>query len=563
MSEISIGRYLFERLNQVGVKTIFGLPGDFNLSLLDKLYEVPGLRWAGNANELNAAYAADGYARVNGMGCLVTTFGVGELSAINGIAGSYAECISVLHVVGVPSTMVQAKRLLLHHTLGDGDFTAFHRMYQRITKTTAILSDDATAASEIDRCIKTCIMTHGPVYLGVPANMATATIDASLLETPIDLSPELNDQDAENEVIDAVLHLIQNARNPIILSDACASRYDIKEEIKTLIDITQFPTYVTPMGKSSVNEQHPRYGGVYAGSISKPEVKKAVESADLILSIGSLLADMNTGNFSQSYSTKDIVEFHSTFTMIKNATFNGVQMKFVLQKLAEKVGDVVQNYVPVPIASKPSPNKPLDPLTPLAQQWLWKEVSTFLKEGDIVIAESGTPAFGINEVTLPTGTRCISQLLWGSIGYTVGACLGICLATQEIDPSRRVILFIGDGSLQLAVQELSTMIRWGLKPYLFVLNNDGYTIERLIHGPEAQYNDIQPWNHLQLLPDFGAKNYEAVRISTVGGWSQLTQDPEFNESSKIRLIELILPRLDSTDALVKQAKMITDINSKR
>lgn len=120
MSSVTLGRFLFERLNQLQVQTIFGLPGDFNLSLLDKIYEVDGMKWAGNANELNAAYAADGYSRVKGLACLVTTFGVGELSALNGVAGLYAEHVGMLHVVGVPSILSQAKQLLLHHTLGNG-----------------------------------------------------------------------------------------------------------------------------------------------------------------------------------------------------------------------------------------------------------------------------------------------------------------------------------------------------------------------------------------------------------------------------------------------------------
>ena len=85
---IPLGLYLWTRIKQVGVNRIFGVPGDFNLTLLDHIYDVEGLEWVGNTNELNAAYAADGYARtMHGAGCLVTTHGVGELSALNGIAG--------------------------------------------------------------------------------------------------------------------------------------------------------------------------------------------------------------------------------------------------------------------------------------------------------------------------------------------------------------------------------------------------------------------------------------------------------------------------------------------
>nr|AAP75898.1 pyruvate decarboxylase [Lachancea kluyveri] len=563
MSEITLGRYLFERLNQVEVQTIFGLPGDFNLSLLDKIYEVPGMRWAGNANELNAAYAADGYARIKGMSCIITTFGVGELSALNGIAGSYAEHVGVLHVVGVPSVSSQAKQLLLHHTLGNGDFTVFHRMSANISETTAWVTDIATAPAEIDRCIRTTYVTQRPVYLGLPANLVDLMVPASLLDTPIDLSLKPNDPEAEAEVVNTVLELIKDAKNPVILADACASRHNVKSETKQLIDITQFPAFVTPLGKGSIDEQHPRFGGVYVGTLSNDDVKEAVESADLILSVGALLSDFNTGSFSYSYKTKNIVEFHSDYIKIRNATFPGVQMKFALQKLLSQVGEVVKDYKPVAVPAKPTPNPACDPSTPLKQEWVWNQVGRFLQEGDVVITETGTSAFGINQTHFPNNTYGISQVLWGSIGFTTGACLGAACAAEELDKNKRVILFIGDGSLQLTVQEISTMIRWGLKPYLFVLNNDGYTIERLIHGENAQYNEIQPWKNLDLLPTFGAKDYETYRVATTGEWDKLAQDEAFNKNSRIRMVEVMLPVMDAPSNLVKQAQLTASINAKQ
>ncbi|CDH11210.1 Pyruvate decarboxylase [Zygosaccharomyces bailii ISA1307] len=563
MSEITLGRYLFERLKQVDTNTIFGVPGDFNLSLLDKIYEVQGLRWAGNANELNAAYAADGYARVKGMAALITTFGVGELSALNGIAGSYAEHVGVLHIVGVPSISSQAKQLLLHHTLGNGDFTVFHRMSADISETTAWLTDIRTAPAEIDRCIKVTYVTQRPVYLGLPANLVDQMVPASLLNSPIDLTLKENDPEAEAEVVDTVLELIKNAKNPIILADACCSRHNVKAETRQLIDITQFPSFVTPMGKGSIDEQNPRFGGVYVGTLSSPAVKQAVESADLILSVGALLSDFNTGSFSYSYKTKNIVEFHSDHMKIRNATFPGVQMKFVLSSLLRKVPAAIRGYKPVPVPEAPADNAEVAASTPLKQEWLWRQVGKFLQGGDIVITETGTSAFGINQAHFPDRTYGISQVLWGSIGYTTGSTLGAAFAAEELDPKKRVILFIGDGSLQLTVQEISTMVRWGLKPYLFVLNNDGYTIERLIHGEKAQYNDIQPWKNLELLPTFGATDYETHRVATVGEWEKLTTDSKFNENSKIRMVEIMLEVMDAPSSLVAQAKLTAEINAKQ
>lgn len=561
MSDITLGRFLFERLNQLKVQTIFGVPGDFNLSLLDKVYEVEGMRWAGNANELNAAYAVDGYSRIKGLGCLVTTFGVGELSALNGVAGSYAEHVGLLHVVGVPSISSQAKQLLLHHTLGNGDFTVFHRMSNNISQTTAFISDINSAPAEIDRCIREAYVYQRPVYVGLPANLVDLKVPASLLDTPIDLSLKPNDPDAQQEVIENVLELIAKAQNPVILVDACASRHDCKAEVQQLVDATQFPVFTTPMGKSGINESHKRFGGVYVGSLSEPEVKESVESADLVLSVGALLSDFNTGSFSYSYKTKNIVEFHSDYTKIRQATFPGVQMKEALQKLLESVGQAASAYQPVPVPQAKLINSPSDPSTPLTQEWLWTRVSSWFREGDIIITETGTSAFGIVQSRFPNNTIGISQVLWGSIGFTVGATCGAVMAAQEVDPNKRVILFIGDGSLQLTVQEISTMCKWNTTPYLFVLNNDGYTIERLIHGETATYNDIQPWDNLGLLKVFNASEEESIRVSTTGEINALFNDDAFNVNSKIRLIEVMLPKMDAPINLVKQAQLSEKTNA--
>lgn len=559
--EITVGQYLFERLAQLDVKSIFGVPGDFNLRLLDDIDLVEGTRWVGNANELNAAYAADGYSRVKRLAALITTFGVGELSALNGVAGAYAEHVGLIHIVGTPATSSQQKQLLLHHTLGNGDFTVFHRISSEISETTAFLEDVSKAASSIDNLLATAYKFQRPVYLGLPTNIAVGKVKRSLLDTPIDLTLKKNDPLVQDEFIESVYELIQKAKNPVVLVDACASRHECKEEVSELIKLTKFPVFVTPMGKGTVDEHNPRFGGVYVGSLSTPEVQAAVEGADLVLSVGALLSDFNTGSFSYHYQTRNIVEFHSDHSKIRSAVFPNVQMKEALQHLLRDVKKYSANYDPVPVPNVKLLNTPAPSSTPISQEWLWTKVSSFFREGDVIITETGTSAFGIVQSRFPNNTTGISQVLWGSIGYTGGATLGAVLAAEEVDPKKRVILFIGDGSLQLTVQEISTMAKLNQTPYLFILNNDGYTIERLIHGKYAEYNCVQPWNHLELLKLFNAKNSESIRVSTTGEVDKLFADPKFNKNDKIRVIEVMLPMMDAPANLVKQAEFSAKTNA--
>lgn len=239
------------------------------------------------ANHL-IGYAADGYARVKGMGAMVTTFGVGELSAINAMAGAYSEHVPVVHIVGTPSTISQRDGMLLHHTLGNGNFNVFADMFKEISVTTAKLNHPDEVADQIDNALQQCWIQSRPVYLTLPTDIVQKKIEGERLKTPIDLAFPTNDPDKEDYVVDVVLKYLLAAKNPVILVDACAIRHKVIPEVHDLIEKTQLPVFVTPMGKGAVNETHPNYGGVYAGDGSQPDVKERVEASDLILTIGAI-----------------------------------------------------------------------------------------------------------------------------------------------------------------------------------------------------------------------------------------------------------------------------------
>src|SRR5215468_8526828 len=135
----TVAGYLLTRLAQIGLASVFGVPGDYNLPILDVIAGRPELAWIGMATEPGAGYAADSYARLRGIGALVTTFGVGELSAINAIAGAYAESVPVVHIVGTPALTARNAGVTLHHNLPDGDYDHFARMAAQVTAAQADL----------------------------------------------------------------------------------------------------------------------------------------------------------------------------------------------------------------------------------------------------------------------------------------------------------------------------------------------------------------------------------------------------------------------------------------
>ncbi|GAU35093.1 hypothetical protein TSUD_161970 [Trifolium subterraneum] len=119
----TLGRHLAWRLIEIGITDIFSVPGDFNLTLLDHLIAEPKLNVIGCCNELNAGYAADGYARSRGVGACVVTFTVGGLSVLNAIAGAYSENLPLICIVGGPNSNDYGTNKILHHTIGISDFS--------------------------------------------------------------------------------------------------------------------------------------------------------------------------------------------------------------------------------------------------------------------------------------------------------------------------------------------------------------------------------------------------------------------------------------------------------
>src|SRR5579862_828478 len=260
-----------------------------------------------------------------------------------------------------------------------------------------------------------------------------------------------------------------------------------------LIDKTNLPIFCTPMGKGSVDETNPRYGGVYIGALSTASVKEAVETADLVLHIGGHKTDLNTGSFSFAFSAANTVEFHSDRIKIRYASYPGIAMKPVLRKVIDGLNiDAVREKYPREFSWPQVDQLPLSTGKEIEHAGFWPRLEKFLRPNDIVITDAGTAFFGLLDVRFPKNVMSINQLMWSAIGYSVGAALGALLGVRDMhqEQERRVILIVGDGSLQISVQELSTMVWKGLKPTVFVLNNAGYTVERFIHGPDKEYNDI-------------------------------------------------------------------------
>lgn len=538
----TVGDYLLDRLAELGVSEIFGVPGDYNLEFLDHIIAHPSIRWVGNANELNAGYAADGYGRLRGMSALVTTFGVGELSAANAVAGSYAEQVPVVHIVGGPSKDAQGTRRALHHSLGDGDFEHFFRISREITCAQANLMP-ATARREIDRVLSEVREQKRPGYILLSTDVARFPTEPP--EAPLPRYTGGTSPRALTMFVEAATELIGD-HQLTVLADLLVHRLQAIKELEALLDADVVPHATLMWGKSLLDESSPHYLGIYAGSASAPAVRTAIEEAPVLVTAGVVFTDMVSGFFSQRIDPARTIDVGQYQSSVAGEVFAPLEMGAALEALATILVRRGASSPPVeapPAEPLPPPPPPEQPLT---QKMLWDRLCVALTPGNVVLADQGTSFYGMADHRLPQGVTFIGQPLWGSIGYTLPAAVGAAVA----HPDRRTVLLIGDGAAQLTVQELGTFSREGLSPVIVVVNNDGYTVERAIHGETAPYNDIVSWKWTDVPRALGVIDHLAFRVQTYGELDDaLTAAADHQD--RMVFIEVVLPRLEIPNLLVE------------
>jgi len=501
----TVVEHVFSRLKQLGIREVFGVPGDFSFGISDAVIDDPELRWIGASNELNAAYAADGYARVRGFAALSTAFGVGELSALCGIAGSYTEHLPVFHLAGMPNTKTQRERRLVHHTLGKGEFDVFLKMARPAVCASAILTPENTV-SEMERLVAAAISHRRPVYLGIPADYATAPLPEGLAAVGQAAAPA-SDREALSEAVEAVAEKLARAKTAAILAGYLIPRLGCEAEALALVEATGLPFATMFMDKTALDETHPQYIGMYDGRIMNPDIREFIEGCDCVLNLGALWSDLNTGAFTANIDQAKMISVRHHFLCVGRAIFPNIEMRDALVSLAGKVG---KKKVPAPrVHGLGEPQgAPGDKITP---DYLYPRWERFFRPGDLIIAETGTVSMGLAFALMPKGSAFLNQTLWSSIGWGTPAALGAALAS----PKQRTILITGEGAHQMTVQEIGQFCRYDVKPIIFCLNNQGYLIERLLcQKPLASYNDLASWNYQQLPGVMGCSDWFCARVAT-------------------------------------------------
>ncbi|KIV92509.1 hypothetical protein PV10_03800 [Exophiala mesophila] len=599
MKKIPLARYLFTRLAQHKVQHMHGVPGDFTLKSLDHL-SPSGVKWINSCNELNAGYAADGYSRIRGLGALMTTYGVGELSAINAIAGSYAEYVPVVGIVGTPRRELQATRANVHHTLGDGRPRVFAEMARHVTVAQAnLIHDDEEALVEaVDDVLATCLRESQPVYVELPCDMVAKQVDGTRLDTTtLDVDVK-SDARAEKDAVDAVLQRLGAAKQPLILVDSGHGVRGFRTEINAFVQKSGIPTLAMPSGNGLVEHSLRNFYGVHSGPVGQIDTMPYVSGADVVLAIGPMFSDTQTLGWSVVPEADKIItlakksiEFpgHGHGHGGHSRTIN-INIQSFLTTLTEAINP---SSLATPDTSSLGDFRSIAPASadlsaPIDQTNFYLHLSKYLRQGDTVLLANATPILGGRDLVLPPKATSIASGQWFSIGHMLPAAQGAALAQQQgiqdqetttttttkatgnddhhLTPwtlattpcppiSPRTILLEGDGSFQVTAQELSTAIRYGIPLTVMIINNNGYAYERQIHGMHEDYNDLAPWRYADLgakffgADDYGPEHRQAYPIWTrrISTWKELDDtlaDEAFNEAKGLKVLEVGIGKYD-------------------
>jgi indolepyruvate decarboxylase len=501
----TIIQLILRRLKEVGVDNIFGVAGDYAFPVNDAIVEHPAINWIGCCNELNAAYAADGYARMRGVGAVCTTYGVGELAAISAIAGSYAEHLAVFHLIGTPNLPTQEGRALVHHTLGNGKFDLFHKMAEPVVCASAVMTPQ-NAASELERLIADALYHRRPVYIAIPSDVANMPV-LSVAPSP---SLPVSDPDSLAAATDAVTAALNNARQACVLPGVLLRRLGLQGAATAFLDASGLP-FATMFGdKSVLGEDHPGYIGMYSGRLMEEQVRAFVESCDVVVMLGAMLTDGNTAGNTVRLGPDKTISIGHHRTTVGAVVYRNVEMADLLTQMSGRVTDMPQRPAIAPGTLGPIASDGDNPITADALYPRW---ANFFRPNDVIMTDTGTPSLGLAFAQLPKGAEFHNQTLWASIGWATPAAFGAAIGA----PDRRLILITGEGAHQMTAQEISQFGRRGLRPIIFVLNNSGYLSERMLCKDMAlAYNDIASWNYAELPQALGCQGWYTARVSTCG-----------------------------------------------
>ncbi|TKB94846.1 MAG: alpha-keto acid decarboxylase family protein [Nitrospira sp.] len=539
----TIGSAVLDRLYRLGVRHIFGIPGDYVLSLY-QLIEASPITHIGTTREDCAGFAADAYARINGIGAVCVTYCVGGLNTVNAIACAYAERSPVVLLTGSPGLSERTRTPYLHHMVRD--FATQREVFERMTVAAVTLDDPLTAEREMDRAFAALLRYRRPIYIEIPRDMVHCPLMGG--QKPICIEDTPSDPAALEEAISEVRLMLASAKKPAMLVGAEVGRFGLQDDLTRLVERLNIPIASTLLGKSIIREDHPLYVGVYGGLIGRDEVQHFINDSDCLLILGSVLSDVeDLDATSPLLSEGRTIHATADRVAIKHHRYESIRFQDFVQGLVKSPlpsFSHAQRSLPAQTVAVPA-TPDLD--APVTLSGLFRHLDTVLTEKTVVIADVGESLFAAADLHVRHRFEFLSPAYYTSMGFAVPAALGASFA----DPSLRPIVLVGDGAFQMTGTELASCVRYGQAPIVIILNNRGYSTEReILEGP---FNDVHEWQYDKVCNLIGGGR--GSRIGTQREFEQ-TLAAAFADHSQLHVLNVLLSPGDRSPGMVRLARRL-------
>jgi len=541
---MTVTDFLLGRLKAIGIDHLFGIPGDYILAFFEAL-DASDIQHIAPCNELNGGYAADGYARLRGAGAIAVTYGPGAFSLVNAVAGAYAERVPLVVISGGPPLQAYRDQPLKHHIL-PGRYAASIKIFEQVTVGARVLNDPDRAVEDIDALLRLCLQESRPVYMEFPQDLQLQPCG------PVpgwSCPAATGDPEATAAALDMLTTRLMDSRRCVMLVGHEVQSVGLREEVRALVDRTGVAVASIFSGRPDFLEDHARCIGIYHGMGSTEAVRAFVEDADTVVWLGSVASDFNKGGSTASISAGQEIRIFDDRVDAAEGSYASVRLRDVVTGLLERLPAGHWADVDVPTrgyAYLPDADFTANPQAPITNERFFHRIAGYLAGGDVILGDAG-PMISMSYVMLPPGARFAASGYWASIGAGFGMTLGACFA---VGPERRILTFEGDGSFQMSAQELSTMVRYGKTPIIFLINNKGYTAERLIH--DGEFNDIQDWQYWRLPEIFGG--VAGCEVRTEGDLEEALQRAAGHAGPGPLMIEVHLDPLDVSEAFARMSE---------
>jgi indolepyruvate decarboxylase len=498
-----LGDFLVAYLRRAGVRHIFGLPGDLVLGLFQRFGRSRDLEIVTFSHEPAVGFAADGYARsTRRLGVLCVTYGAGGHNVVNPVAGAYAEQVPLLVVSGGPGEAEQ-KLGGVHHQAKD--VLSQWRIFQEVTCAARVLREPLIAAQEVHEVVRAIASELRPGYLEIHRDQVDVRIPVprEVLDWDGTFPAPRSDPRKLREAVAEARERIRASRRPILIGGVELFREGAEREFLRLAERMGAPVVTTPLAKGVFPMDHPQHMGIHIGPFSAEPISRRVRAADLVLSLGNQLTDMNLGAAKPQVLRERSVWAIANRVNVSFHTYTDVTLRDFVRELARQDLPRFRERIRYCDNLKRD-GHPAPPGSGISINDLLVEVNAFLAEqpGYDVFAESGDMLFGGLEIRLSAGALYFAQGYYASMGFSVPAALG-----AQIGTGRRPLVICGDGGFQMTGPEISHAPAHGLTPIVLLVNNGGWGIFR----PVTQRRDlleIPPWPYAELAQAWGGVGFQ-------------------------------------------------------